>query len=967
MGYTVTSRLALYSHYSLLYGVHSFEKWVEVCKKEGVDTIAISDRNSINRMHHMRNIAIEEGIHFIISATITTTDGLIWLFVKSLEGFSRLTYLLSSTHKIDIIEELIGNSRGLIVASYSYKILSQLNNHYIDLYAAITPHNFESVTHMKKLKIPPIAIEDVLFIEKEDIEVHRVLRAIALKKTVGSLVNEECAPPHFFHSKEEYQRIFSPWPEALKGAEKVATLCKDLPLFTSFIFPSYPSINKSNETELRERVIEGAHSRYGEISDGIMDRIEYELTIINKKGFAPYFLILDDIVSMASNSCGRGSGAASIVSYALCITQVDPIAHNLYFERFLTIDRDDMPDIDVDFAWDERDDIIKRVMERFGKEHCARVANHNTFRYPSALRETAKAYAIRDGEITNILSSHDSILPKNSQWETILHIAKRITTMPHLISMHCGGIVITPKEVSTYAPVSLSREGYPLLGWEKEGVEDALLVKIDLLGNRSLAVIRDTLKALEDIGIYINKALFNPIHDKKTIKMLQHGDSMGVFYIESPAMRQLQKKTQKGDYEHIVIHSSLIRPAANKYIGEYVKRIHGEPWKSIHPDVENVLSETYGIMCYQEDVSKVAIVLAGFNDYDADQLRKVIAKKNKVKRLNAYEEQFRKGCTERNIAPSVQDEVWQMMLSFDGYSFCKPHSASYAMVSFQSAYLRAHYPSYFMAAVLSNQGGYYHSAAYVSECRRMGLITFGPDIRESNWEYIGDKQRVIIGFMAIKGLQREAVFSIIKERKSHQFSSLKDFSYRVYLTKNDIISLVSAGAFDSISENLNRSNQLKTLLIHHHTMHIESQAQLFEKKALPLPLKQHHRESSMEELQREADVLSFLRNHHILYLYADKLVKIRRIRGYEIASHVEKKVTLVGWPITRRTIVTKQDLLMDFISFEDESTLYDVVLFPQVHKKYHSLLGVIRPLIIRGIVHKEWDALIVEVTSMQLL
>lgn len=964
----MASRLGLYSQYSLLYGVHSFEKWVELCKSEGVDTIAISDINSINGMHHMRQVALENGMNLIISATLTTKLGALWVFVSSPIGFSRLTYLLSNRYPHNILDELIFQSEGLIVASTSYEILSTLKHSNVELYAAITPHNVEGATHMKHLNIPPIAIEDALFIDKSDINVHKVLRAIALKKTVSSLKEDEYAPPtHLFHTKKEYERAFSPWPLSLINSEKVAIKCRDLPLFPSFIFPSYPSVTKSNSVELRERVLKGAHIRYGEISDGIMDRIEYELSIINKKGFAPYFLIMDDIVSMASHSCGRGSGAASIVAYSLFITQVDPIALNLYFERFLTLEREDMPDIDVDFAWDERDAILHKVIEKFGDEYCARVANHNFFHYQSAVRETAKAYAISDKVITEMFKNPQVPISMQSSFNTIISIAKRITGMPHLISMHCGGIVITPKKIASYAPVTLSREGYPLVGWEKDGVEDARLVKIDLLGNRSLAVIRDTLKALESRGIYIDKHLFNPIDDEKTISMLQRGDSMGVFYIESPAMRQLQKKTLKGDFDHIVIHSSIIRPAANRYISEYVKRVHGKVWKPIHPAVEEVLQETYGIMCYQEDVSKIAIVLAGFNEHDADQLRKVIGKKNKVAQLAYYKEQFSKGCTERNVSKSVIDEIWLMMLSFAGYSFCKPHSASYAMVSFQAAYLRAHYPSFFMAAVLSNQGGYYHSLAYISECRRMGLITEGPDINESEWHYKGDTGRVIIGFMAIKGLQRESAELITKERENGLFTSLQDVTKRLSLIKQDIVQLVASGSFDSMCGNKERSEQLKTLLISNHHAQKKRQGNLFIQEAPRKMPAESKKMRTMEELQKEAQVLSFLREHHILFLYAAKMMGLRRIKGYEIGNYVDKKVTLIGYPITRRTVVTKDNLLMDFVSFEDETTLYDVVIFPEVHKKYHHLLNVVTPLIIRGTVKKEVEALIIEVSMMQLL
>jgi DNA polymerase-3 subunit alpha/error-prone DNA polymerase len=452
------------------------------------------------------------------------------------------------------------------------------------------------------------------------------------------------------------------------------------------------------------------------------------LKIIEEKGFSPYFLVMDDIVRMSPRTCGRGSGAASIVSYSLGITNVEPIRQQLYFERFLNPARVDPPDVDVDFAWDERDDLIKRVIERFGPDRCARVANHNTFRYRSALRETAKAYGFGDAEISRIerqvfhfgdcaggyIAAHTIISSTNSPegadksgvgdplWQEILTIAGRIEGLPRGLGMHCGGLVITPEPIHTYAPIETSLEGYPLLSWEKDGAEAAGFVKIDLLGNRSLAVIRDALKNLEEQGIVIDQSAWHPIEDGATIAALARGDSMGVFYIESPAMRLLQKKTGAGDFAHIVIHSSIIRPAANKFINEYVRRLKGGEWKPLHPRLEKILNETYGILCYQEDVSKTAVALADFDEAEADMLRKVIAKKAGAAKLAAYERQFFEGCRKNGVEEETIQAIWAMMLSFDGYSFCKPHSASYAMVSFHSAYLRVHHPGEFMAAVLSN-------------------------------------------------------------------------------------------------------------------------------------------------------------------------------------------------------------------------------------------------------------------------
>ena len=275
---------------------------------------------------------------------------------------------------------------------------------------------------------------------------------------------------------------------------------------------------------------------------------------------------------------------------------------------------------------------------------------------------------------------------------------------------------------------------------------------------------------------------------------------MGVFYIESPAMRQLQKKTGRGDYAHIVIHSSIIRPAANDFINEYVRRLRGGEYEPLHPLLKDIFGETYGILCYQEDVSKTAVALAGFNDADADMLRKILSKKDAAKRVVAYEEKFFEGCRKNGVAEEVIREVWEMILSFEGFSFCKPHSASYAMVSFQSAYLRAHHPAAFMAAVLSNGGGYYTAQAYVSEARRMGLRVLGPDVNLSRREYHARGASVVVGFMAISGLASAAVDAILAERGARgNFASLEDFSRRVEPTRARTSSPSSAPAASTVS------------------------------------------------------------------------------------------------------------------------------------------------------------------------
>jgi len=991
------TRLGLISAYSFLYGVHKPQALLDAAVSFGIKTVSICDLNNLYGVHSFIEAAKERGIRPVIGAVLGVnqkkTSGGIYCFAENKAGFARLCEILSIRNKdaknFNPVQLLCENSLGLTLACAESGVLTALSGKVKKLYAAVSEENLGVIGVHKSLNLPLAFLDTSLFLEKDDYSVHRVLRAIGLNKTVGSLTCEETASKEkgYFKSSEKLSSFLKSWQQAEKGAHEIADNCNFNEIFDGFIFPSY---GKKPEEELRARVFEGASMRYGELGDMEIDRIEYELEVIDKMGFAPYFLRIDDIVKLAKDSakngnsrqktCGRGSGAASIVSYSLGVTNVDPIAHNLYFERFLSSARPDPPDIDIDFAWDERDGLIKKLIEIFGSDYCARVANHNFFRSRSALRETAKAYGFPDAEISNLERKLFDFREKEENisplWMEIYRIASKIEGLPRGLSMHCGGIVITPKPVSCYAPIEKSQEGFPLLAWEKEGCEAAGFVKIDLLGNRSLAVIRDALANLEEQNIYIDQNTWQPINDKPTIDALAKGDSMGVFYIESPAMRQLQKKTGAGDFDHIVIHSSIIRPAANKFISEYVRRLKGGAWDPLHPRLDKILNETYGILCYQEDVSKTAVALAGFDEAGADKLRKVIAKKAGAQKLKVYENQFYEGCRKNGVDEKTINEVWSMMLSFDGYSFCKPHSASYAMVSFQSAYLRAHHPAEFMAAVLSNQGGYYRAHAYIAEIRRMGLFTAGPDINLSQYKYYGYENNVVIGFMAVKGLSVSGVNEIIEEReRGGDYSSLEDFSRRVRLNRDDIVSLCPAGVFDSISGNLARNMQARYLLSAL-TQKTAKQCELFSLKEDEKDEEENHLMNSdsrgliaqNNSLWDEYNALGFLRNAHPLLLYKDDLLSVKnRVKASEIGRFAGKNIKIIGFPVTQKEVWTKDGLTMSFLSLEDETAMYETVIFPQIYNRYNKLLFDQHPLLVYGLVTNDQGAIILEVNKIENL
>jgi len=739
---------------------------------------------------------------------------------------------------------------------------------------------------------------------------HRLLRAIHLNSTfarfpAGAFARRDAT----LLTADEMAARFPDCPDALENTVAIAERCDwSLPLGKP-IFPPFPPPHRpeswqealaaagldgaeATTADLLERLcLAGACRRYGaaspeDLPTEVTSRMAKELGIVRAKGFSEYFLVVRDIVTRWPRTCGRGSAAASLIAYCLEITHVDPIAHDLFFERFLNEERRDPPDIDVDFPWDERDQVQQYVLDAWGRERTAMVANHVCFRARAAVREVAKVWGLPDGEIAKVskrlmrawvakdverhIHEHPLFagLKLDPPWPEILGWSARLEGIPRAISTHCGGVVIVPDELAHTTPTQPAPVGVPIIHWEKDTTEEAGLLKIDLLGNRSLAVIRDALAAIEkNHGHRIDYAAWDPLEDPATQALIARGDTLGVFYVESPSMRLLQQKTRRGDFPHLVIHSSIIRPAANDYIEEYVRRLHGGRYKTLHPILDGLLKETYGIMCYQEDVSRTAMEMAGFSAANADELRKILSKKHQKKRLEDLRQQFFAGAADRGVAPGVVEKVWHMIESFGGYSFCKPHSASYALVSFKSAWLRAHYPAEFIAAVISNGGGYYDAFAYFSEARRLGLEVLLPCVNSSanatigathphivaavekdgpistprlmTEEVRGEAERwgpvssvreissglrtpsprgsaglessgtLRIGLMHLKGLPQRAREALLEERQRHgPFSNLEDLLQRVPLEASDARILIRAGACDSISQRASRPEMM---------------------------------------------------------------------------------------------------------------------------------------------------------------
>ena len=997
--------LNVHSHFSKGWGVGSMEELCLSAVKQGMDRLALTDTNGLYGLIFFLQTAAETGIKPIVGSELRADDHRAVLLVTSREGYANLCRIISDRNchgDFHLVKAIRERREGLIVLSDDFGLLKALKRECKeDLYVEMSPgYNMHACLAFSRTSgIPPLATNRVYLIRKDQFRLHRILRAVALNSKLSRLTPEDtCRDHNFLNSAKDMIDQFPHAPHAVCNSLEVADRCLTDWDFSGVIFPAFRRMTDQQAFDRLYRLtLEGCRRRYGEITNRVMDRVEHEMGIIREKNFAHYFLVVADITKKAPRSCGRGSAAASIVSYALGITHVDPIRYNLFFERFLNPGRVDPPDIDVDFAWDEREQVIDYVFARHGNKKAAMVANHNTYGARAAMREVAKVYGLTEKEISRVtgrigfgwrlkkvwkeLARHPKMrgIEFTRPWDEILEAAVQLEDHLNHLSVHCGGVVIVPDEIRRYCPVEISANGAQVLQWEKDSVEEAGLVKIDILGNRSLAVIRDALVLVEkNYGRRIDYADWDPIHDPETVEVFFRGDTFGVFYFESPATRQVLTKVASGfsleeylrlDHFHLnVVVTSIIRPASNRSIRTWVSRLHGQPWKAPHPLLNPVLEETLGVMVFQEQLSQAAIYMAGFGASEADTLRKVVSKKHREKKLRDFHVRFIQGAAEKGASMEVIENVWQMMMGFDGYSFCKPHSASYTLVAYKSAYLRAHYPAEFMASVISNGGGYYSTFGYVSEARRMGLEILPPDINLSGIKYTGKERSIRIGFMQIRELSLEAKDAVIHERERNgPFRSLEDFLNRTvsHVHLPDARVLIKAGCFDGISQGVARPALVWKALRFFERKEDEKNPGLFDRHQRPVPVVrqadcQGHYPARLM-LKHESETLGFVLSAHPLDLYQDLLKDMDPVSARDLRRHVGRQVTMAGWLVTGKTVRTKVGDPMKFISFEDTTGIYEAVLFPKVYDRYCHMLNASRPYIIQGRVEEDFGSVNVNV------
>ncbi len=994
--------LRVRSYYSLLQGTTSPVTLCRRARELGYSALALTDRDNLYGLWDFLKGCRREGLRPVIGAEISGpgSNMLITCLVQNEEGYTNLCSLLTRRHldkNFSLMTDVTSRAGGLIVLCRDIPLLQNYKNLgvqvVVDLGAQPNALSRTLRAFAGEHGLAAVATVDSDMSKESDRQLYCLLQAIREGSTISRMMQQETtAAINWLAGEDEYSKRFAVWPEVLQATEKIAESCTFTGPDFGVVMPPWRGGEGLQPAQvLREKAYLGARRRYGDdLGEPVIERLEHELKVIEDMGFSSYFLVVRDIVHRKGADgkrkkrriCGRGSGAASLVAYCLDITNVCPIKYNLYFERFLNPGRIDPPDIDIDFSWDERDDVLADVLQDY-KGHAAMVCNHVFFQPRMAIRETAKTYGLPGGEISrltkripwmhgggaeNLEQSLVSLPSLRDQdlsppWPEVLKLAEKLIGVPRYLSVHPGGVVITPKPISNYVPVELAAKGVPIIQWEKDGAEEAGLVKIDLLGNRSLGVIRDTIAAVHTGGGCLDEMTWQPEDDAATRMSVAEGATMGCFYIESPAMRLLEKKAGTGDFEQLVIQSSIIRPAANEFVREYVRRLHGGSWQPLCPEIGDILDDTFGLMVYQEDVSKVAVALAGFSHGDADGLRKIMSKKDKILRLKHYKTMFFEGCARRNVDPVEVERVWQMMMSFDGYSFCKPHSASYARVSFQAAYLKRHYPAEFMAAVIANQGGYYSTFAYVSEAKRLGLKILHPDVQKSEIRWSGKKKQILVGLQSVHGLSVDFLHRLFRERDKAPFQNIGDFFRRTQPADNEARALIHAGAVDNLEPERTRTVLLWQWASFQRLLHDKRCVSLFEVRLpLPPPLPSPDLKSM---LRREYEILGFLCDYHPLQFFNHQGKGLLKVAA--LPDRIGQRVQLIAWLLTGKMVSTKTGEVMEFLTFEDETGQIETTFFPEVYRNHAHMLQSGRGYLLTGMVEKDFGALTLTVDKVSNL
>lgn len=989
--------LHLHSHWSLLDGVPSIPEIVTFAQAANLPALALTDSNALYGAMEFVSECRGAGITPILGAELNLAGGhSIILLAQNMQGYGNLCRLITRLQAApdrqaalarglaltdlalhtDGLVALSGGWRGPLDAHLRQGDIAQaesLAQGFVDLFGQdrffvelqiIEDGDSEKARVLQaladQLHLRTVATHDIHYLSPADALRYRVLTAMRKNTRIADL---PALPDLSFPSEEEMRRRFAKFPAALDATEWMAEQCR-------FEFPlgqwHFPSLNlpsgRTPTEEMKVLAFTGAVERYGELDPAIEAHLHKEIDVIDQLGYAPYFLVVADIVRFARQQSvpvsPRGSASSSVVAYCLGIHDIDPLAHNLYFERFLSLERHDPPDIDLDLCSHRRDEVINYVYQKYGADHVAMVSTYATLQARSALREVGKAYGLSEkrigelsdqlpgywhpGEWKQLQAAQTELIERTHDplEREVLEMSRALEGTPHHLSVHPGGIVIAGEPITDLVPLQHATKGLLVTQFDLGGIEKSGLIKIDLLGISALTVIADCVESVRkhEPGFTMEQI---PLEDAATAQTLSTAHSIACFQIESPGMRMTLRELTARHTNDLLVALALYRPGPLKggLKDAFVRRHLGqEPAEYLHPALEPILGETYGVILYQEQVLRIVHEVAGFSLGEADTLRRAMSKKS-TREMERLHDQFIVGAKATSgIDEIIAQRVWDLMAVFAGYGFPKAHAAGYAVVAYRMAYLKTHYPAEFMAARLAVWGGFYRPSMYMSEARRLGLVVKPPHINHSNAVFTLESPRTLwMGLGQVRELTRATMQTIVAQRP---FDSLQDYLIRAQPQYIEAVNLVKAGALEGLGNAKAMLNQIERDRWHgRHT----GQLGLLSTSSLASVSEP----TLHERAAWEREVLGQWVNVHPLQLVANGLSKYNLIHSDAMSERVGQDVTVAGIRLATHRFVSKRESMW-LVDMEDEHGMYQVLWSGAVLERHRPLLSQREPVLIRG-------------------
>lgn len=1051
------THLHVHTQYSILDGASKIELLIKKAKEDGMTAVAITDHGNLFGAKHFYNVAIANDIKPILGCEVYVarnnlndrTDKTdrggnhLILLAKNKQGYKNLSKLITTAwtkgfyYKPRIDKEILEKYHEGIIAStaclggevpqaiihgneeeaektilwfrelFGEDYYLELQRHKSgdpemdkDTYTKQQLVNAKLMEYAKKYQIRLIATNDVHFINEEDAEAHDRLICLNTGKDLDDPNRMRYTKQEWFKTREEMYALFSDIPEALENTMEIADKIEDYALDQRPIMPEFPIPEgfKDADEYLRHLSYEGAEKRYPEITDEIRDRIDFELSVIQKMGFPGYFLIVQEVLNAAremgvSVGPGRGSAAGSVVAYSLKITDIDPLKYGLLFERFLNPDRISMPDIDIDFDEDGRDDVLRWVVNRYGKERVAHIITFGTMAAKMAIRDIARVQKLPLSEADKLAKlvperpkitleqafkevkelqeakdSDDPLVSQTLKYAQILEGSKRHT------GLHACGIIIGKTDLVNHIPLCTSKDSELFVTqFDGDWVESVGMLKMDFLGLKTLSKIRDAVENVKEsrgIDLKMDKI---PLDDQETFDLFSRGETTGLFQFESDGMKKHLRELKPNRFEDLIAMNALYRPGPMEYIPEFINRKHGRSKIQYSlPLMEKYLKDTYGITVYQEQVMQLSQAMAGFTRGEADSLRKAMGKKKK-KEMDKLNKRFLEGCEKNNIDKKISEKVWHDWEAFAQYAFNKSHSTCYAYLAYRTAYLKAHYPAEYMAAVLSREiNDIKKITIYIDESKRMGISVLSPDVNESNIKFtVNSKGDIRFGLGAIKGVGHHAAELIKEERKKNGlFTSIYDFVERVDLSvvnKKNLEAMAIAGAFDNLpdvkrehflADNGKGSTFVEELIKYGNRVTLEkntTQQSLFGESAsyeivkpvLPVPLIW----TKIEKLKKEKDLIGIYLSAHPLDDYKFEIRSFTNINldGLTDMNALKgKKLSFAGIVSEFKTGTSKNGKPYGFLTIQDYNAAFRIALFGHDYLNYSKFFKEGLSLLIKG-------------------